>query len=452
MALAQSLSFQDFLKAYQEKSARALEASQNFSRAKNQLERDTDMWQGRLTATPQVEFLERKFNSAPEDNVSFRAQDVSINFEQKAPTGTNLILSGQKFIETQSPLVSSVDLRYSARVTQDLFRNSFGRTQRSQMRKAQTEFQVAQMQLRQSFVESCGEAFKLYTETYIQQEIVKHLQAQMKDAQQALQIARQLHKNRLINDIDKLSSESDFLNTQLQTQQAELRLENNRRQIQAYLDSSLPPKFKLSDPRVFLTRYRGVPKDQPTLAELIATSRLKGQEFDVERSRTDRWTDVQLGLEAGRTEGRFGFSGPLLEYNDAFLRATVTVGLDIINKTEDSDLKNSIRLQNSLAKQKQITHKTQQSTVESLSALNKLLHLQVNSSEKQVSILERKAKAAFDQMKRARLDFENYLLHRNAYLERKVNDLNLKKDYWLNQFNLQKEFAHQTPEFCETTS
>lgn len=450
--MAQSLSFQDFLKVYQETSARALDASQNYSRAENQLVRDTDMWQSRLTATPQVEFLERTFPAAPADGVSFRAQDVSVNFEQKLPTGTNLELSGQKFLEVQNPLVSSVDLRYSARVTQDLFRNSFGRTQRAQMRKARTEFQVAQMQLRQSQVESCGEAFELYTETYIQQEIVKHLQAQMKDARQALKIARQLHKTRLINEIDMLSSESDFLNTQLQTQQAEQRLENNRRQIQAYLQQKLPTDFKLKDPRVFLSRYRGVPEDQPTLTELIASSRLKGQEWDVERSRTDRWADVQLGVEAGETEGRFGFSGPLLAFNDSFLKATLTVGLDIINRTEDSDLKNAIRLQNSLAKQKQITHKTQKSAVENLSALNKLLRLQVISSEKQVALLEKKAKAAFDQMKRARLDFENYLLHRNAYLDRKVNDLNLKKDYWLNQFNLQKEYAHQAPEFCEEAS
>jgi outer membrane protein TolC len=447
---AQSLDFKEFLSAYQKKSSRALDAEQAYSRAENQLQSQTDLWQSRFTATPQIEFLDRSFSAAPD--VGFRAQDISATFTQSMPTGTNIELSGQKFIEVQNPLVSSVDRRYSARITQDLFRNAFGRTQRAQQNRALTDFELAQLQLRQARVESCNEAFELYTETYIQQEIAQLMQTQLKDAEEALSIARRLHRDRLVNEIDKLSSESDFLNTQLQTQQALQRLENNRRQIQAFIDHPIPADFKLTDPRVFLTRLRGVPENRPTLNELLIQHRLESQEFEVERARTDRWADVRLGLEAGETVGRFGFTGTLLDFNDVFLRATLTVGLDLINRTEDAELKNAIQIKNNFAKQKLVTEKTQKSLVENLKALNRLLQAQVVTSEKQVQLLKEKAKVAFEQMGRARLDFENYLLHRNAYLDRKINDLNLKKDYWLNQFSLQREYAHESPEFCEVRS
>ena len=70
-----------------------------------------------------------------------------------------------------------------------------------------------------------------------------------------------------------------------------------------------------------------------------------------------------------------------------------------------------------------------------------LLRDQLDTTKTQVKLLKEKMDLAFLQMKRAKLDFPTYLLHRNAYLDRQRNFLQLKKDLWLNLFTLHKDFA-----------
>lgn len=446
-----TIEFKDFLVQYQKKSASMMTAEQTLARAENFKNANSDYWQSRFEARPELGFLERKFETGTNPDISNRTQNLTGTYTQTMPSGTSLQLNGQKFLEIQNPLFSSIDRSMSATITQDLVRNAFGKTQRARANKAKTDFDVAQMEYRQSSVNSCEEAFNLYTDTYIQQKIVDLLKTQLKDARKARSVARQNFNDRLINKIDKLSSESDFIRVELQTEQAALLLENNKRQILAFAPHSESFQFQLNDPSKYLSSLSDNKKQQ-TLNELIADSRLTSQEFDVERSRSDRWTDVQLGLELGERVGR-RFSGTGFDkFNEDYLTATVTFGFDLINKTEDADLKNAIQQKNALEVQKATTRKTQKSIVDNLYASNTLLKQQVKNSEIQVKLLKEKMDIAFIQMKRAKLDFENYLLHRNAFIQQKINFLNLKKDLMLNQFAIQKEFAHIHPQFCEVNS
>ena len=446
-----SLFFKDFLKQYQLKSPTFLQAQRSLSLAEKMEQSANDLWQARFEAKPEMNFLTRKFDSGIIDDISNRSQNVSGSYTQQFPTGTRLQLSGRKFLEVNNPLFSSTDREYAATITQDLFRNAFGETQRAQARKGSSDFKVAELEYKQALVGSCEEAFTLFVSTYIQQEITELLNSQLADAKKAQSISKKLFRDKLINKVDRLTSESDFLNTQQDADRSMQKLINGKRQIQAYLAIPLYGT-KLNNPSQALMIQTFDPS-QETLSEVLASQRVTSQEFDVARSRSDRRTDLQLSLQAGERFGRSRIqSTDLAEFKEEFLMASLSVGFDVINKTEDSDLKTAIQLKNSFEKQKAMTQLNQRSTIENLYANHRLLQEQIQSSQQQITLLEEKMKIAFRQMQRAKLDFQNYLLHRNAFFSQKINYLNLKKEFWLNQFAIQKEYAHQQMKLCEVVS
>ncbi len=443
-----SLEFNHFLSDFQTRSQTVLNAQQRLTQAEFNRARSTDFWKSRLEANPEISFLERNFDSGIQPDISNRSQNLTASLTQNAPTGTALTLSGQKYLEVQNPLFSSLDRSYSARLSQDLIRNSFGKTQRAQGQKAESDFLVAQLEYRRSLITSCEESFKLYSETYIQQEIVELLTSQLKEAQVAQKISQKLYNDRLIQKMDQLSSQSDFINTQIQVEQAQQKLMNDKKIMFSFLSTDLPPQANLKSPESFLTKPQYTP-GQETMTERIISQQINSQEYDVERARSDRWTDLRLGLEAGERFGRFGFSGPLLNYSEDYLMATLTLGIDIINRTEDADLRATLQIQNNLAAQKAMVTQNQKSMLSGLMDNDQLFIQQIELTETQVKLLKEKMNLAFDQMKRARLDFENYLLHRNSYLNQRMNLIKMKKDFWLNRFAIHKELAHDNPLFCE---
>ena len=443
-----TLPFESFLSSYLSKSSEILSARRQLYSARENRVAARDQWQSRLTATPQLSFETQKFDSSLRDDNSNRTTNITGQLVQGTPTGTEIQVNAQKYLETQNPLFSTLDRSYSAKITQDLFRNAFGATQRSIRKKAKIDFNVAELEYRQSMVNTCENAFTLYAETYIQQEITELLISQLKDAKRALRVSKDLYRDRLINKIDKLTSENDFIDTELQVEQAKQKLLNSKLQIQAFLEDQQSLEYRLKDPSYYVLN-KEMNLDNETISEIILQKRVNSQELDVDRARWDRRTDVKLGFEVGERFGRLAFNGPLLNYNEEYLRASVEFGFDLINNTEDADLKNAIDQKNSLSKETQVLAKTQRSKVAGLVALNDLLKSQVAASQNQVKILEEKMDIAFKRMERAQMDFQNYLLHRNAYLNQKRNYLQLKKDLWLNQFAIQKEFAHNMPKLCE---
>ncbi len=448
---APSLPFSTFSSQYLKKHSDTLRARRDLSAAERNKVRMTDQWQSRLTATPRLSFEEQSFGNIPTP-ISNRVSNIDGQFTQSMPTGTTFEISGQKFLELQNPIGQALDRRYSARISQDLFRNAFGKSQSARANKGRNDYEVSKLQFRQAIANSCEQAFTLYTDAYIQQEVAELLRSQFEDAKKAVAISRKLFKNKLINKVDKLTSESDFIDTQLQVQQAEQKLLNVKRQIQAFLDDSNTGPFSLKDPSPYLQKLPP-PSAPETLNEVIVDKRIVSQDYEMERTKSERWTDIQLGLEVGETYGRTSFTGGLpVRFQEEYLRAQVTFGFDLINNTENAELKNAIYQKNSLVREQLVLEKTQKMRVQSLLEMNELLKSQVESSQRQVRLLEQKMKIAFGQMKRARLDFQNYLLHRNAYLNQQQSYLNLKKDLWLNQFALQKEYAHTTPALCETPS
>lgn len=446
-----SLSFESFLSQYQKKNMTSLKARQKLSLAEKLKDQNTDFWQSRLIANPQMNFLDRRFVSGNQPDIYNRSQSIAGSFWQSFPTGTSLEVRGQKFLEVQNPLLSALDHSRSAKISQDLIRNSFGLSQRVGIDKARVDFHIAGLEYRQALVSACQEAFNLYTETYIQQEILLLFKSQLNDAKKIDRLYRRLYRNRLINKINKISSQSDFINTRLQVEMEEQKLLNNKRRMEVYLSESAGPGFQLQTPSSFLKAFPDS-EGERTLTETLVTQQLTSWDFEVERRRSDRWTDMQLSLEVGDRTGRLGFGGRLSVFNENYLLASLKMSFDLINQSEDADLRNAIKNKNALFRQKKITEKIQKTRIQNLLATGKLIKGQVARQKEQIRLLKEKMALAFGQMKKARLDFEQYLLHKNAYLNQKKNFLNLQKDLWLNQFEVQKEFSHIRPQFCETPS
>lgn len=174
--------FELFLKSYLTQSSDSLSASRTLSSAERLKVQATDQWQSRLVANDNLSFEQQKFEAGARPDNSNRTNSISGQFTQKMPTGTTLEISGQKFLETQNPLFNATDRRYSAKVTQDLIKNSFGKSQRAQSNQGKINYDVAELEYLQAMTNTCEKAFSLYTDAYIQQEIAELLKVQMKDA------------------------------------------------------------------------------------------------------------------------------------------------------------------------------------------------------------------------------------------------------------------------------
>lgn len=447
----QNLTFNHFLNHYLVTNADVLKAQRQLKNAERLKTQYTDQWQSRLEANENLGFQKQIYSGGVRPNNNRRTNSVSGQLKQIMPSGTQITVNGQKFLQKQNPLYIAYDRKFSAQISQDLIKNAFGKSQRALANQGRTDFEVAELEYRQSLVSSCEKAFSMYTDAFIQQEILQLLKVQQVGAKKALNISRRLYRDRLINRVDKLTSENDYIDLQLKVQQAEQKLMNAKRQIDAFLKEPLSLNFYLLDPSDFL-KVANVDISNKTLSELIISRRLESQGYALEKARSDRWTDLQLTVEAGQNFGRLAaIAGNLEQFEEQYLTANLSAGFDLINNTENGNLKNALAQNNSLVKEQTTLAKTQKTKINSLVAMNDLLKGQLQSSAKQVELLEEKMKIAFSQMQTAKLDFQNYLLHRNAYLNQQQQFLNLKKDYWLNQFSLQKEFAHNNPRLCKAS-
>lgn len=445
MAAPTPLPFEKFMDGFLETSPEAMEVRRQVVDAQNANAQQTDLWKSRLDINPSLSFEEQKFDTNLRPDNSNRTSQVQGTLTQQMPSGTELQVSAQKYIEVQNPLFSSLDRQYSAKVNQDLFKNAFGASQKAQKEKAEIDLKNNLLRARQSLVNTCDQAFQLYTDTYRQQEELNLLTAQLKDARKALGISRDLFKSKLITSIDKLSSESDFINRELDYKRAQQQFEYNRMQMAAFTKQN---DFQLVSPDQYLQRFQAS-LSEPTLNEVIVKNEIQSQDLQVDKLASDRRTDVKLGLEVGERVGRLALGGPLIGYNEQFLRANLNIGFDLINNTEDSALRSAIANRNNWEVSQKSLQTNQKVRVSNLQQLVELLEEQITNHKKQSTLLEKKMNLAFQRMKRAKIDFETYLLHRNSYLSQKQKLFQIQVDYWRNKFNLIKEYAHNQPQFCK---
>ena len=444
-----ALSFETFLTAFQNQSESVVQAKLNLSQAQAALDIGRDQYSAELVAKPKVEHQDRRIDGTSSSNTYTRATDVVGQYRQRLPTGTNINVSGQKFIEKSNLLLSAVDSDYSVSVTQDLYRNTMGLSQRRQAEKASLDYNIAEMEFRQANLLACEEAFSVYADAYIQQEMVAVLNKQLADAKKALDTSRRPHNSRLIHKVDLLSSESDYLNTKMNAARSKQLYENAKRQLAIYLQA--PVKKSLKAPKGFLGK---APKasGKDTLKQIIADKRVESQELEVSKVKSDNRPDVKLGIELGQREGRFSTGPSAAPFRDDYVNASLTFSLPLFNKTQNANLNLALETRNNLAVQKELVNRSQPTLISNLSFLQKLLSEQVKTSKKRIKLLNEKANIAFRQMKSGKMEFENYLLHRNAYRNEQVNYLQLQKDLWLNHFALKREFSSMDSPFCQGAS
>ncbi|MCB0378445.1 MAG: TolC family protein [Bdellovibrionales bacterium] len=439
------LNFSQFRDGYLKSSDNIIQAQRNLTLAENQLETKTDVWKSQLNLTPQVNFATRQLDTIPSITSSWRAKNISATYSQLMPTGTSFQLKGTEYIEKQNPLLSSLDSDYSAQLSQDLFKNSFGYSQRSQTKKAELDYKIAQIEFTMQTTKTCQEAFSTYVDAYIYQQRLAILKKQLQDAEKALKSNRRLHRNRLIQKVDLLSSESDFLQSQIQTQKAEQLFKNAARGLEIFLGEH--KVSQLLDPSPHLGQLPS-DKDVKTLTEKIAHLRYQSQDHEVDRVRSDRWSEIQLGLQLGQRKGRLSTGSALEPFEEKYLNASLNFSFDIINKTEDSALQSALQIRNQFEVIKERVKVSQDSVVKNLLENQNIFSQQVETSKKRIQLLDQKAKLAFEQMQKARLDFENYLLHRNAFRNEQLNFLSYQKDLWMNHFALQGELISEEKAFC----
>jgi|GEM_PF-2827198 len=441
------LNFGRFLNAYLEGSTSSLQAQQNFAQATQQSQISQDVSTGELSAQPTLSHEKRVIPAIPSLNTYNRALDVQGTYTQDFSTGSQVQVRAQEFIEQSNPLFQAYDRSTSVGLNQDLYNNGFGYEQRRRRRQGKLQGLIAQLELRQAQVGVCEEAFNLYTDAYVQQQRWKILEAQLKDAGKALANSRRLFRQRLMNRVDLLSSESDYIQTKNDVDQALQVLKNGQQQIAIYIEGGMSADAHLESPANYL-QTKAAPQDEDPLLIALAKNRVASSEIGIERAKSQARNNLDLGVELGHREGRRIGDAGFNRFTEDYVAANMKFSIPTFNKSNPANINFALKTQRNAILSKILAERTQLTQIKNLQALVKLFNSQVTSSEKRLKLLKEKEDLAYNRMKSGRLEFENYLLHRDAFRTHQINHLLLLKDLWTNRFLVLKESASANTPFC----
>lgn len=470
IAGTEPLGFQRFFKAYGELSLTRLQGENQRLQTLQEAATNEDIHQGSLFVTPSLNHLMRVSPDLPAPNtIRNRSTDIRGGYRQSFSSGTTVELRGQKFFEQSNPLFSAVDQDLSINLAQDLVRNSLGYGRRVQRQLGQAQRLQADEAFRQSELEVCSEAFDLYVNAYTLQQRTNLLRSLFADSQNSYNKLKGQQRQGLIHEVDALSSKNDFLNLQSQLLSAEQELVNGKNQLAIYLPPSQMSALVIPTPEKQMPSMDQVlkeaqnspvlgPPSDPSAVESSPTSenlRLRAAqrqqqtgELNVTLQKQSTLPELTLNLTMGAREGRFAPGGVPTGFQENYLAASVDWRWPLFQKGASASYRTALAQLKNAKIQQSVLKQNLKVELENLLATEELLKKQLQLSQDQLKDLQRKARLALKQMNSGRIEYETYLLHKNAVRTLQLETLNLQGREWRNRFNIQRFLASMTSSFC----
>ncbi len=382
---------------------------------------------------PQVQ-SKTQLSLRPSWNKELQFKGLTSAVTQTLPTGTSFEVSGTEYFIPYQTNLEAYDRSLTGSITQDLLRNFLGRNQKWIQKSAELKVLAEKNLLKFENLKICTQAVNTYLDLYQKQEQVKLYKQIETDSKKSLNLIKRLYRQRLINKIDFLSAQTDFIETQKTVRDLELAYTSTQTEASKYISSPIK-KVKAPDKMELL--------EESNKNFDIEASKLKKEAsiLDAHIAKNALLPSLKLGIEATRF---YGSTGQL--HDDEFTIA-LTMDVPLFRK----DLKLESEKQNAyLESQKALLNKKKinsDSQVQILKSSLKRLEEKYDSQIQQIKLQKKKLIESRRLLRAGKMEYERYTQRRDELFRLEAHQYELASEKISTLLNLAIETG-ATPKLC----
>lgn len=433
------LSLEAYLKAYLMDSDEVRVNSAKLDIQKLNLEKTDDLFSTELSMGAWLRENKKEFKlSAIEDS---RLKNYSLGLTQKLGLGNSLAINYSNYDDFTAPQLSYEDWGWSLSYEQDLWKNSFGKLDSLNVDQAKVTYEKASNDQKMNFAKTCQQGIAKYLETYFNERKSKILLITDQESQAALKLAEKSYKKRLIKKLNILSAKADRkrLEAELSNALNELSIvqRNFLVSISAKDNSSV---MNLPEPSKFFESF-GEPKlvlNEKENFQLISMEKTyESSKLNLLAVEQSNMPDLKLGLSHKRNQ-IYSTSKVSNTENiiDSYSTISVNFSTPLWSNTKEAEI--GIAASNlKLAKhnKRNSLKNTQSNFNKSVLRYRNLKRLSGYSKEK-IDLYAAQLNEANRLLKRAKLEFSDYLTFRDQLFNEKIKALEIQVALWNEKSNL----------------
>jgi len=434
-ASAPKLDLQEFLKEYLIK-AEGLKISEfNYEMATLNFERSDNLYKSRLRVGGGTSHQE---SSTQFQAIMGNVHDASIGVSQSLPTGTTLDFNFEKFFNDGSyPSLYFVENRSSARLTQSLWRNGFGFSDRMQLEAAEFLYKANTLKARIAGKQACLDGVSIFVDAWVSEQRFKLEENLLKDADRAEAAVKQAFQQGLLSRLAWSSARIDANRSKESWLIADQNKRNAFTKLKSFYESHMG---SLESPESFLLSLN-VPKleAQDTVGVQAANMEAQQAEKQYESVRSASRAKVDLFAEASRSEGNqrsvVNTGGSNLSNIDIGFREDVVkvgIGMDfsIFDKEPSRDEAHAYK--NKLLKEELMKRELRQVAQAIAIAIQKIQTLKerIKLLDERRTLASSQVPVAMARLLRGQMEYTDYLNYRDQFVRQSVDRLLAISELW----------------------
>lgn len=382
-----------------------------------------------------------------------RDTQLQLELQQNLPTGTLLGLKGayswrqSKQEENSHPTES-----YAFFLRQSLWQDWAGRQGELNLQLAEGRLKRSTLEHQANILKECLSASRLYLELFIRQEMHTLFEASARDAEEIFQRYERLFQQRLIQETEFLTAESDLLANRQRLLDEHLRYQES---LIAFL-SPLKSPVQLQRPKLSSPDLSELQKQLASIEaeNLQENANVKRVELEIQESltrlaqvREKSRARVDLIFEMGRRKSEQIIDFGLLTAQREYAQLGISANLPLNNKIPLFEVE---RAQSEIAlgqEKRREALQTIELEVQRVQTQLDFLAKRMTVSKKRSEVLEAKLKAARIQVDRLQMELFDYIRHRSELISGRLEEFEIQWEQWNQQLEF-LQLLNVMPAFC----
>lgn len=382
---------------------------------------------------PQIQ-SKTQLSLRPSWNKEFQFKGLTSAVTQTLPTGTSFEISETEYFIPYQTNLGAYDRSLTGSISQDLLRNFLGRNQKWIQKSAELKVLAEKTLLKFENLKICTQAVNKYLDLYQKQEQVKLYKQIETDSKKSLNLIKRLYRQRLINKIDFLSAQTDFIETQKTVRDLELAYTSSQTEASKYISKPIK-KIKAPD-KIELMENNNKNFD-------IESSKLKKEAsvLDANIAKNALLPSLKLGIETTR----FYQSVEHLHHDEFTIALTMDIPLFRKDLKLESEKQNAyLESQKALLNKKKINSDSQ---VQILKSSLKRLKEKYDSQIQQIKLQKKKLIESRRLLRAGKMEYERYTQRRDELFRLEAHQHELSSEKISTLLNLAIETG-ATPKLC----
>ncbi len=385
---------------------------------------------------PQVQ-SKTQLSLKPSWNKEFEFKRFTTALTQTLPTGTSFEISETEYLIPYQTNRGAYKRSLTGSITQDLFQNFLGRSQKWIQKASELKISSEKNRLQFEILKICAQAVNQYLKLYQRQEQVRLYKQIERDSKQSLRLIRRLYRQKLINKIDFLSAQNDFIETQKNVLDLKLAYTTAQAKASEYISKPIK-KIRVPNPIELL--------EESNKNFDIESSKLKKEASILEANiaKEALLPSLKLGIETTR------FYQSMKPAHDDEFTIALTMSLPLFRK----DLRLELEKQNAyLESQKALLNKKKinsDSQIQILKSRLKRLEEKYASQTQQIKLQKKKLTESRRLLRAGKIEYDRYTQRRDELFRLEAHQYELSSEKISTFLNLALENGI-TPKLCSET-